>query len=499
MSERIYTGTLKYRNIEFQFVFDEELLTLITPEQHQHEVEWGWLRKEISPGVYTLAKPLTVDAPYLSGKCYETNKQMVFLTHENSFVGSRNSTLLISVVGVIEARNADSLFSRLTLSSPELNFIHPVNRAFFQEFDYENLENDGVISIKTNSFNETTTAQLPLTVDGNSISIHFSIGLKCSTKNNEPPIVLNSNMIFEFEETNDYWFLRKLWNIAETMVQLLTFRQNARISECTLQAKFDEKQFHDVGTFKLTRGAIAPDEHSLEKGRYINLKFLDSHEADLITLIADEKIYLRHIPKSSEDARSIDASSFVMTTAAFEWEFSQFYPDGVVKQDKRVRAEEYALKEIDAAISNTTGEAKTILKFAKKNIGFTSLEEKVIQTGRDFDSVIGIFGKHLYSLNEEEFDYKMIGNRLAKQRNDFAHGNIDREFNGTAILDLLFLRYLIYALQLRRIGVSDSSIQRAINDLFSRRLVLPEKKYTESTVDDASSIPDDFISKASET
>lgn len=112
----------------------------------------------------------------------------------------------------------------------------------------------------------------------------------------------------------------------------------------------------------------------------------------------------------------------------------------------------------------------------------------MVQAGRDFDSVIGIFGKQLYSLSEEGFDYKAIGNRLAKQRNDFAHGNIDKEFNGAATLDLLFLRYLIYALQLRRIGVSDSSIQKAVNDLFSRRLALPERKHAESATDDVTSV-----------
>lgn len=111
MLEHIYTGFLEYRNIEFQFVFDGELLTLITPKQHQHEVEWEWLKEEIGPGVYTCGKPLTVDVPFMSGRCYETNKQMIFLTHESSTVGSRNSTLLINVVGVIEANKADSRFS----------------------------------------------------------------------------------------------------------------------------------------------------------------------------------------------------------------------------------------------------------------------------------------------------------------------------------------------------------------------------------------------------
>lgn len=40
MPEYIYTGTLKYRNIEFQFVFNGGLLTLVTPTQYQHEIEW---------------------------------------------------------------------------------------------------------------------------------------------------------------------------------------------------------------------------------------------------------------------------------------------------------------------------------------------------------------------------------------------------------------------------------------------------------------------------
>ena len=71
-----------------------------------------------------------------------------------------------------------------------------------------------------------------------------------------------------------------------------------------------------------------------------------------------------------------------------------------------------------------------------------NLEAKIIRAGTDFNSIVEQFGKHLYDLNNKKFDYKTIGNRLANQRNDFAHGNIDKEFVGESILDLIFLRYL---------------------------------------------------------
>lgn len=59
-----------------------------------------------------------------------------------------------------------------------------------------------------------------------------------------------------------------------------------------------------------------------------------------------------------------------------------------------------------------------------------------------------------------------MGKRLADQRNHFAHGDLDEEMITDSFLDLMFLEYVIYAMQLKRYGVSDRCIQMAINDLF---------------------------------
>ena len=51
-----------------------------------------------------------------------------------------------------------------------------------------------------------------------------------------------------------------------------------------------------------------------------------------------------------------------------------------------------------------------------------------------------------------------------------------------AILDLLLLRYLVYAMQLKRIGVSAANTRRAINELFGLMYYLPAEDGDTETV-----------------
>ena len=50
--------------------------------------------------------------------------------------------------------------------------------------------------------------------------------------------------------------------------------------------------------------------------------------------------------------------------------------------------------------------------------------------------------------------------------------NLDKDFIGLSLLDLIYLEYIVYAMQLKEYGVDNKSIQRAINDLFGCLLAL---------------------------
>ena len=65
-----------------------------------------------------------------------------------------------------------------------------------------------------------------------------------------------------------------------------------------------------------------------------------------------------------------------------------------------------------------------------------------------------------------------MGKRLSDQRNHFAHGDIDKKIIGLSLLDLIYLEYVIYIMQLKFYGLDDDAIKHSINDLFRCNLSL---------------------------
>ena len=65
-----------------------------------------------------------------------------------------------------------------------------------------------------------------------------------------------------------------------------------------------------------------------------------------------------------------------------------------------------------------------------------------------------------------------MGQRLADQRNHFAHGDLDKDFIGLSLLDLVYMEYVVYAMQLRFYGMNDEKIRKSINELFDLNFAL---------------------------
>ncbi|MCG4775106.1 hypothetical protein L0O83_18640, partial [Lawsonibacter sp. DFI.5.51] len=82
----------------------------------------------------------------------------------------------------------------------------------------------------------------------------------------------------------------------------------------------------------------------------------------------------------------------------------------------------------------------------------------------DLSSIIEIFIKNLFYINNKEIDsYNIIGDRIQNQRNNYAHGNIDKEMNMDVILDIIILEWVNYAMILKKVGYSDDNIKKLIN------------------------------------
>jgi hypothetical protein len=298
-----YSGICTYRDIDFTFVFDGEELRLIPPPDKRKTIRMEWIMTPLAKGVYTMGEPLTMDEPYLTGHCNETGTEFVFITKQGGHIGSQNSVLFVPIVAYIRCRYKRDSIARMSFTSPVINCIHPATQGFGYSFDIENFNTTGVFTVTTQSFEKTTTTPQPFTVDDAQVSVEFSISRKLSTKLNDSPITLSSSMLFEFEPTNDYRFIYKLWYTAKQFLRYLCYRKNVFLPEVALSAPAENGKYEEFATLYVLNETGDDEPETLKSGRYIKQINLAGAEGKILTDIANGTLYLRHLPKSYRSGR----------------------------------------------------------------------------------------------------------------------------------------------------------------------------------------------------
>lgn len=469
---RIYTGVTKYKDIDFTFVFNGENLRLIPTTENVRKVETEWLMTPIAKGTFIPNTDLKMEDSFLIGRCHENGKRIVFFTQKNANISSNNSVLIVQLIGYLECSIGKEKFGKISFLGPEINIIHPVNQSFDFSFNPSTVSSDGVFSITTKNFDITSTTPQEFEVDEKKVNVQFSVSRKFSTKILEPPILLESSMLFEFDETENYDFLVRLWFIAKEFISFLCYRNNICMKPAVVSSRNQGGKYQSFGTLTMMNSGTEEELYALKQNRCIKQSTISGHEGQILTDIACDSLYTRHLPKTYEDGRHIDASRFIMITAAFEWEFHRTYPNGVPKKESTILIENEAIEALQRLIDSSTGKLKNKYKFLSKLIRSDSLQTELVKIGEDFDSIIGNFGKYLYNLNGEELIYSSMGERLSSQRNHFAHGDLDKDFIGLALLDLIYLEYIVYAMQMKHYGIEDANIRNAINELFHLNFAL---------------------------
>lgn len=462
----LYTGKLTYKDIEFNFVFDKSELRLIPPIEKNQEVR-KWFSNELIPGIDTSGDSVCIEDTFLKAKINETGQTMIIFTHQNR-IGYYNHVLTVQVDAYMINKTDIEYIDRIGFRSTEIDYIYATSQALC----WPSWNTNGEVSVKTTKFNETESEKHVFEVDKKPVSVFFGITRTTRISDAEPPLELHSTMYFEFEKTNDYSFITKLWSIAKSFIQFLCYRKNVGLPKAEISVPAEAGKHRPAATFYVVGETNTVEPNTLDKGRYIKQQYLAGYEGKILNDISSNNLYQRHIPLSYKQGRSIDAARFVMITAAFEWEFKRSYPDGIPKKASTIEAENKATTEIEKLIDGSSGKLKKIYHFLKKLIKSDSLQSEIEQVGKDYADIIDMFGNRLYQINDETLKYSEMGKRLSDQRNHFAHGDLDKEFIGNSLLDLIFLEYVIYAIQLKRYGIPDDNIKKIINDLFRCSIAL---------------------------
>lgn len=140
--------------------------------------------------------------------------------------------------------------------------------------------------------------------------VSFGISRGFSTKVNEPPVSINSSMSFTFDPITDYKFIMRLWRIAKEFICFLCYRKNVTWPKTNISIPFEDGKTIQIGDLYITGEHQEEELETLEKGRFIKRQYIESCEELILSDLAQNLLYTRHIPDSYNSGRYINASRF---------------------------------------------------------------------------------------------------------------------------------------------------------------------------------------------
>lgn len=413
-----------------------------------------------------MTNPPSFEDEYIRGINAENGHIVLFKPYPGN-AGYRNMQMRIRIQYYIELVK-DITISKLTIKGREIDYIYDIEKGI----DNYTFGEEGTASCKTKTFEETTSQIEYFNVDDKKVEIYFTInrGISFGSCN---PLTLHSTINLKFDETNDYDFLVKLCHILKKFLTFLCYRENVNIDQIDLYTLNDKSLYLKVGKIVCFDMKNEEETEKIVKERNISYESIKDHVGDILQDIEKGNLYLRHIPDSHREGLKMDHSKFIMVTAAIEWLFKILYPEGIPHSEKKLKAQNEIREKLEQKIQSSTGELKKQYKFLQRLIGADGLSQRIVQIGKDYNDLIYDVGKYLYSINElsDEFDYEKIGKRIQDQRNNFAHGNLDKEFEETAVLDLLYLERVVYLLQLSLYGIENNIAIEQVKRLFGMRFI----------------------------
>ena len=442
-------------------------------------------------GVYASSfDELKLKADYFIGTCYENSNKIIIFPKANAF-GMNNDTLTLHIAHVIEFTGGTKKIAGITFSCEELDWIYDVKQFVGHKghpFTSDNKDEHSTVYI--NGFSKTTTDLGKVKIDD--IDVSCQLGLSLTRSFSKTPISLQANLQLRFEETDDYGFLLNLiWNV-ERLLQFLCYRRNInftaiRFEEYSIGAaaefqqslrnlannekleskdgEYTEKKCYICAKLAESELLTRVENKNVIEKRYIPHCSLDGKLSDIFQDIIDGKLYLRHMPDTFSSGNRVNPANFIMIMAAFEGEYDRLNPPEAQKP-KKLQAQNAVKEQLETLVSSSTGEAKSIYKRFIKQVAYRPLKDEIHSTIKKHLAVIEPMGKYLYAVKKLELNPAKISERLAEQRDAFAHGNLAKPFDYASALDIRFMEYLVFIMQLSKYEIPAENIKGIVKKLY---------------------------------
>lgn len=494
MDKKVIFGTIERDNEKYMFKFENNILCI---ENVKYFEDANTARIEEQPDF---------SGKLLRGINQENGNVVLFQLSKKKarFIGLK---IHLEVQYYIALKKEQKI-EKIMITCDELNYIYNISKAI----DRCSLKTGGSVYCRIKNFQFTTSETEEFKYDKRPIKIYFTIYREIFSEACEP-LHLHSYINLEFEETDKYDFIANLCKIIKEWLAFMCYRKNISISEAILIGKSGKDKRGRIGKIVFEDG-IAKEDEKIIKCRHFSYDGLETKIGAMLQDIANKSLYLKHLPESYGDMIKYNPLRLIMVTAAIEWYFGKLHPEGIqhsARTEKAICNIETALSALsdntnietalnalmdifkvetfpdliaifqveitlDELYTKSARKVKDICEKLKKELHSDTLARKIEIFGKEYQELIEPVGIYLYEINgcEKFFDYKKIGERIAAQRNNIAHGNLTGEPKEIIRLDLSYLEKMVYILQLSNYHIDNITILKQIRKLFEINFEVPQ-------------------------
>lgn len=437
------------------------------PESSDIEEVESWFYQEAREGVRIFPNQQEVNEEYIVAETYNSKvcyffpiigSELGYKIIQNNFKKSIAIEMLIS--SYLVSNHPMPVFNNICFYGPELDLFYPINKGIVETYKPE--EQRCLVEFAYGK--EFQTQPIEFQVNGDDYSLDFSYEFTQKYSVLSPVFECKTRMKVSVKNTISISVIPELYQILRKLISYCSWRTNVNFSKVKV---YDQPgPYHNRAYFiSVMDDEDSVDSEALNKRKIIRYSEVEDILPNLITDLETKKLYLRAVPKSFKDSRMYDISKFILIMAGFDWEFRRAFPDFNPRSPEGIKAEENAKQVIKDQIGSTTGKEKKLWKMLLKRVDDTTPEDRIKYLADELDEIITPLSNCYY---QGSYDLDEITKRVSKQRNDFAHGNLDNPIDIDAYSDVRWLEMLTMIVKLYNYKLNNETIYKIVERLFLR-------------------------------
>jgi len=282
------------------------------------------------------------------------------------------------------------------------------------------------------------------------------------------PIYAISKFITEFSEPVTLDTTIKVLGYTLEFFIYVTYRANVGLRKIDLFVNDNGK--HDyLGILVFPK--VEEEKNVEARNHLIVYGDLKEKTSMIFDAIINEKISIQHICSDYNAIHSYPISRVIMILAAFERIYGNIYGKDTERSEEYLEIKGKVVEYIEQLWNETTGKRKKAAKALKdyvfnRDSSFTSNTAYAL---KDCAEIMEPFIKRRYN-GDFESVVEGISERIGYVRNGVAHCRLDFELEAIHLSDIMIMEELLYAMQLKHIGLTTHECHEAIGRLFRERI-----------------------------